>query len=78
VLSGETGKLEPLALLPIATPSVGDVYQSIVLLPEVALRFEVCPKQMDDGVAVTGFGKAGGVNTETNAETEHVQPFEFT
>ena len=51
--------MAPLAVVPIAVPADGTVYQLMVLPVEVAFRFEEPPGHTLEGVAVTGVGGAG-------------------
>ena len=76
VVSGVTVKSTPLGLPPSGVPSVGVVYQRIVLFAEVPFKFEEAPKNIAEGVAVTGSGEAGMFNTETGIETELVHPLD--
>lgn len=73
---GLTGKLAPLALVPMDEPPVDTVYQEMVFPDDVAFKFEVPPAQMVAGEAVTGVGAAGEGLTVTviDAQVVVLQP----
>jgi hypothetical protein len=65
---GDTGKLAPLAEVPILVPPEDTVYQLIVFPAEVAFRLVLVPLQIDIALAgVTGVGAEGIASTVTKA-----------
>ena len=63
---GDTEKLAPLALVPIAVPPLGTVYQEMLLPVETPFKFVLLPQLMVDGEAVA----VGAVNAPTVTKTE--------
>ena len=57
--TGTTGKFTPLALEPKLVPSTLTLYHLIVLPEEIAVRFELLPKQKLAGDANTEVGNGG-------------------
>ena len=56
---GDTKKLAPLAVVPMATPPDGTVYQLILFPVEMAFRLLDAPMHIAEGLAVTEVGDAG-------------------